>query len=326
MKITIIPQILLTSMVVLSLTSSAELGTWNLSGNANTNPAAHFIGTVDSNPVVLKTNNIEAERIAPGSSQIPGDLIVHGKVGVGVTEPLFKMQVDATDQLGLAIRGPQSGVGSGVQLQAIGGGGRGWEILATGKRAAQGAGKLNIRDLGDGSDDVTITREGNVGIGIMNPAVRLHVNGKAMFHDMTLTGGGDIAETFSVKDLSSLEPGSVMVIDEDNPGRLRLSRRAYDKKVAGVISGAKDLAPGLILQTEKHGLNEALIAMAGRVFCKAEALSSPIQIGDLLTTSHVAGHAMKASDEHHSHGAILGKAMSSLEAGTGVVLVLVNLH
>ena len=36
--------------------------------------------------------------------------------------------------------------------------------------------------------------------------------------------------------------------------------------------------------------------------------------------------AMKAADPERAHGAILGKAMSSLEAGTGLVLVLVSLQ
>jgi hypothetical protein len=68
------------------------------------------------------------------------------------------------------------------------------------------------------------------------------------------------------------------------------------------------------------------VAIAGRVYCKAEALSSPITAGDLLTTSVMGGHAMKAADKERSHGAIIGKAMSELKEGTGMVLVLVNLQ
>ena len=48
--------------------------------------------------------------------------------------------------------------------------------------------------------------------------------------------------------------------------------------------------------------------------------------GDLLTTSHVPGHAMKATDRERSYSAVMGKAMSSLDEGTGLVLVLVNLQ
>jgi len=35
---------------------------------------------------------------------------------------------------------------------------------------------------------------------------------------------------------------------------------------------------------------------------------------------------MKATDVSRSHGTIIGKAMSSLEQGAGLVLVLVNLQ
>jgi hypothetical protein len=70
----------------------------------------------------------------------------------------------------------------------------------------------------------------------------------------------------------------------------------------------------------------ALVALAGRVYCKAEAVSCPIEPGDLLTTSDIPGHAMKAKDEQSSRSAILGKAMTSLPRGQGTVLVLVNLQ
>jgi len=45
-----------------------------------------------------------------------------------------------------------------------------------------------------------------------------------------------------------------------------------------------------------------------------------------MTTSNLPGHAMKAADLDASQGAILGKSMSSLPAGTGLVLMLVNLQ
>ena len=38
------------------------------------------------------------------------------------------------------------------------------------------------------------------------------------------------------------------------------------------------------------------------------------------------GHAMKVSDTAKAHGAILGKAMTTLEDGRGLVLVLVTLQ
>jgi hypothetical protein len=46
----------------------------------------------------------------------------------------------------------------------------------------------------------------------------------------------------------------------------------------------------------------------------------------LLTTSSTPGHAMKVTDHARAQGAILGKAMSSLAEGKGMVLVLVSLQ
>ena len=71
---------------------------------------------------------------------------------------------------------------------------------------------------------------------------------------------------------------------------------------------------------------EHLVALAGRVYCWVDASYGAIEPGDLLTTSDTPGHAMKVTDHAQAQGAILGKAMSSLEGGRGLVLVLVSLQ
>ena len=63
-----------------------------------------------------------------------------------------------------------------------------------------------------------------------------------------------------------------------------------------------------------------LIAISGKVYCKAEAFSGPIKAGDLITTSNIPGYAMKVSDKELSQGAIIGKAMTELESGKGLDL------
>ena len=143
---------------------------------------------------------------------------------------------------------------------------------------------------------------------------------------LQITGGSDLAERFQVSDGATAEPGTVMVIDPDNPGHLMISTAAYDRKVAGVISGAGDVATGLVLHQEGVLEGDAVVAIGGRVYVKAEALSGPILPGDLLTTSDMAGYAMAVTDYDEAHGAIIGKAMSGLDSGTGLVLVLVNLQ
>jgi hypothetical protein len=116
-------------------------------------------------------------------------------------------------------------------------------------------------------------------------------------------------------------------IDADNPGMLKVSDKAYDRCVAGIVSGASDVKPGLILH-QKNSIadGEHLVALTGRVYCLVDATETPVKPGDLLTTSSTAGYAMKATDNKKATGAIIGKAMTSLESGKGLVLVLVSLQ
>jgi hypothetical protein len=118
----------------------------------------------------------------------------------------------------------------------------------------------------------------------------------------------------------------VLVIDEQNPGRLKLSEEPYDTRVAGVVSGANGVSPGI--QMHQEGLLEGgrNVALSGRVYVMADASNGQIKPGDLLTTSSTPGHAMKVTDHAKAQGAILGKAMTSLKNGKGGVLVLVSLQ
>ena len=80
-----------------------------------------------------------------------------------------------------------------------------------------------------------------------------------------------------------------MVINEE--GALQQSRQAYDKRVAGVISGAGDFRPGLVLDKQQSEGNRMPIALLGKVYCKVDARYTAIEVGDLLTTSPTPGHA-----------------------------------
>jgi hypothetical protein len=59
---------------------------------------------------------------------------------------------------------------------------------------------------------------------------------------------------------------------------------------------------------------------------QADTSNGIIKPGDLLTTSSQPGHAMKVTDHVRAAGAILGKAMTALNDGSGMVLVLVTLQ
>lgn len=145
-----------------------------------------------------------------------------------------------------------------------------------------------------------------------------------------ITGGSDLSEKFDVAGAlgsGAPGPGHLVSLDPEHPGQLMVSTEPYDKKVAGVISGAGGIDPGLLMGQQDSVADGAQpVALTGRVYCWADASGGSIEPGDLLTTSAIAGHAMKAADPARSHGTVIGKAMTSLQSGRGLVLVLVNLQ
>ncbi|MDQ1366620.1 MAG: hypothetical protein QOK20_2840 [Acidimicrobiaceae bacterium] len=147
----------------------------------------------------------------------------------------------------------------------------------------------------------------------------LYVTG--VFH---MVDGADFAEDFSVVGDAPVEPGMVVVLDDS--GGVRICDRPYDTRVAGVLSGAGDFRPAVIL--DRRAGRDALrmpLALTGKVYCLADATDSPIGVGDLLTTSPTPGHAMRATDRTRAFGSTLGKAMGALAGGRGLVPVLVGL-
>ncbi len=152
-------------------------------------------------------------------------------------------------------------------------------------------------------------------------------NGSVTCGSITITSGSDLAEPFAIASADQpISAGEVVVIDPAHPGQLKLTDRPYDACVAGVVSGANGIHPGI--QMHQQGLLEGgkNVALSGRVYVQADTSNGAIQPGDLLTTSSTPGRAMRVSDHVRAQGAILGKAMSALNEGRGMVLVLVTLQ
>ncbi len=159
----------------------------------------------------------------------------------------------------------------------------------------------------------------------------IHLNGET---GVVHIPNADCAEDFPVAAGTALEAGDVVVFDQTSA--LQRSAEAYDKRVAGVISGAGDTRPGIVLGRRQHrdvpsprrGANTTRlpVALVGKVNCKVDARFGAIEVGDLLTTSPRPGHAMKAGDPAQSFGAVLGKALGALDAGDGMIPVLVVLR
>jgi hypothetical protein len=114
-----------------------------------------------------------------------------------------------------------------------------------------------------------------------------------------------ITETVESGDLLALASGAA-------PGLAR-SAVAQDPLVVGIAAGD----PGQVWR------GTAPVALAGTVVsCRADATAAPIAAGDLLVSSALPGHAMKAP-EGAAPGTIVAKALEPLAAGTGLIRVLV---
>ena len=211
-----------------------------------------------------------------------------------------------------------------------------WPCVAIEGTSANGHGLHGINQGGAGNTPTYgcgVWGESDQGIGVYGASKsgnagqfegNVSVSGNVVVTgDVQLTGA-DCAERFTIAPMEVAEPGTVMVIGDD--GRLQQSAFAYDRRVAGVVSGAGSFEPGIVL--DKHGNEEAraTIGLVGKVYCRVDATTGPIRVGDLLTTSDTLGHAMSAKDPIKAIGAIIGKALQPLPAGRGLLPILIALQ
>ncbi|MFI1028407.1 hypothetical protein [Streptomyces sp. NPDC020951] len=130
--------------------------------------------------------------------------------------------------------------------------------------------------------------------------------------------GADYAEELTAS-APAICPGTVVVIDDE--GRIRPCEQDCDPRVAGIVSGACGVRPALVLDRHEGG---APVALMGKLWALADASAGPIRCGDRLTTSSRSGHARRVTEDERATGAIVGKALTNLESGTGMVRVLVS--
>lgn len=202
--------------------------------------------------------------------------------------------------------------GKGVRgVVGVGAGGPG--ILGKGSPVAgRIEGILQVTGILEGSSTI-------VGRSPFSGALSGEFFGNVKVHGVVSQGGGDYAESFDSD--AGAEPGTVLVIGED--GLLTPCSNEYDTSATGVVSGAGGLTPGNVLEGKTDGPHAVTVALAGQVYVKADASYGAITIGDLLTTSPSAGFAMRVTDRPRAVGAIIGKALTPLRSGTGLVRMLV---
>lgn len=226
------------------------------------------------------------------------------------------------------VRGAADGNGTGMLAQSDSGSG----LVATSK------GGQGISAFSD--NDIAIFAQGATFSGVFNGPFVVNkgpkdsdINGSLVINDgnlflnkgdIFLANAADCAEDFGLSEGKQIEPGTVVVLD--GKGRLAESTAPYDKRVAGVISGAGDYKPGLVLDRKPSSSGRVPLALIGKAYCKVDASHGSVEVGDMLTTSSTPGHAMKATDASRAFGSVIGKALASLEGGRGLVPILISLQ
>ena len=125
---------------------------------------------------------------------------------------------------------------------------------------------------------------------------------------------------------SSYSPGDLMTVDPDHDRQFRLVTEPYSTLVAGIYATKPGVLATPHTMDDAHLASEVPLAIVGIVPCKVTAENGAIRRGDLLVSSSRSGYAMKGTDRNRMFGAVVGKALGSLESGSGVVEVLVTLQ
>ena len=329
---------------------------WMVSGNSGTNPSNDFLGTTDSQPLVIKTNNAERLRVN-----------ANGNVGIGTPNPNRGLTIANTSNANyLNVKAGDREILLGVH--DIGG------ILSVmsdqGLIIRTGGNKDRMRIHNDGfiqmygNVQMCKSVDGKLYVGpLPPPPPQSHItfkmevtndnwslyaarfNGGIVVEGSTIIKGNlavsgskygymvDFAINAGEESLSAGDVVAIVGSAEPLLGDIPIARavkasQAYQTGVIGVVDRRvlpgeainfddESIAPGEHLSLVTHGMFRIV---------KVDASSSAIHAGDLLVASGNAGYAMKAENQVEAIGAIIGKAMGELERGTGTLPLMVTLQ
>ena len=155
---------------------SAELNSkWSTTGNAGTNPAINFIGTTDAQPFIIKTNNTERMRV-----------LSNGNVGINTNNPTILLHVKAASGVNYVTRFESQTTSNWNQFISTAGIGEYgiWNNRFYFQNVSTSGG-IGFYGSNTNRLDLSITTNGNVGVGTATPNAKL---------DIVTTGSADNLE------------------------------------------------------------------------------------------------------------------------------------
>lgn len=258
---------------------------------------------------------------------VSGDLTVFGKTEVK-TSTTDGVAVMGSNTSGEGCRGFLGGINHNGEQTGVYG--EGWRAVIGEARGPNSigvvgnSGGMGVLGWTSASSGVAVQAE-NHGGGLAGK----FLGNVEIWGDLAILGGKDIrladlAEDFDRSNGADIEPGRVVVLSD--AGTVHESHIAYDKKVAGVVSGAGNFRSAITLDRQSAPENRTPVALMGKVYCKVDAQYGAIETGDLLTTSETPAHAMRATDPLKAFGAVIGKALRPLTHGQGLIPILIALQ
>jgi len=211
----------------------------------------------------------------------------NGKIGIGTTNPLFKLDIQDSQLATAAAQVFNTNTGTDADGLIV------------------KLGNLSTTAIANSNHFISFETSG---IGIVG-SVQGN-NGKGVTY--ATSGVADFAEYLKKDENQTIEYGSVVCIDDKG---LAVPCDQTNTKIVGVASNQPAFLGG-----ENLGNKSIAVGLVGQVYTRVSTLNGNIKPGDPLTYSNIPGVAVKATQSTY----IIGKALESCVLLCGKILTLVN--